>query len=299
MTSDTITHSARALQFEAWLRGNDRAPNTISAYLSDLQQFRRWYAGVFGSEVEIVNGLHGQAWRKAMQEEHRAVATINRRVATLRVFCQFQLDRGLTPIDEGARVKSLKTMPVPAPAVLTHAEMLRLFHAAQGSPRDFAIVQLFVQCGLRLEELAGLRPGDLEINERSGKVTVLGKGNKTRTVAVNATAREALTAWLAVRPQDAGEALFISRKRRRLSRRAIQDLIERYGKRAGLKIHPHSLRHLFATNLLAAAENNLSLVQEVLGHESIMTTRKYVGLTEKQMNEAAEKNTTNIMGNGT
>ena len=297
MPTNTMSLDHRILQFEAWLRNSDRAPLTLSAYLSDLKQFGAWHATTFGAEPDIVTSLHGQAWRKALQEEHRSVSTINRRVAALRVFCAWQHERGITEQDEGARVKGLKSMPAPAPAVLSHAEVLRLFHAAEGNPRDYAIIQLFVQAGLRLEELARLRPGDVEMGERSGKVTVLGKGNKTRTVAVNVTAREALRAWLVVRPQDAGETLFISRKRRGLSRRAIQGLVERYGKAAGLEnLHCHALRHAFATNLLAAGGNNLALVQQALGHESILTTRRYVGLTEAQMQDAAEKNKSNVMG---
>ena len=135
MPTNTMSLDHRILQFEAWLRNSDRAPLTLSAYLSDLKQFGAWHATTFGAEPDIVTSLHGQAWRKALQEEHRSVSTINRRVAALRVYCTWQAERGLTATDEGAKVKALKSMPAPAPAVLTHAEVLRLFHVAQGDAR--------------------------------------------------------------------------------------------------------------------------------------------------------------------
>jgi len=298
MPTETMTTYVQHLeQFRHWLRQTDRSACTVKHYTGDLDQFRRWYQATFGADPDVVRGLDVQAYRQHLQvDRHQMVATINRRIAALRVYCEWQEDQHITPTNEGARVRSVKQAEQPVPQVLTHAETLRLFHAAQGSPRDYAIVQVFVQCGVRLDELRRLTPADVTMGERSGKIRVLGKGGKVREVVLNGTAREAVTAWLAVRPTDA-QALFVSQKHGPLSGRAIEALISKLGRKAGItKLHPHALRHLCATNMLEAGGNNLPLVQHVMGHESIVTTRRYIGISEAQLQEAAEKQKANLSG---
>jgi len=297
MPAETMTTYAHHLeQFRHWLRQTDRSALTVKHYIGDLEQFRRWYHATFSADPDVVRGLDVQAYRQHLQvDRHHMTATINRRIAALRVYCEWQEDQHITPTNEGARVRSVKQAEQPVPQVLTHAETLRLFHAAQGRPRDYAIVQVFVQCGVRLDELRRLVPADVTMGERSGKIRVLGKGGKPREVVLNATAREAVSAWLAVRPADA-EALFTSQKHGPLSGRAIEALIAKLGRKAGIDgLRPHLLRHLCATNLLASSTNNLVLVQQWLGHESIVTTRRYIGISEEQLREAAEKQKGNLI----
>lgn len=147
--------------------------------------------------------------------------------------------------------------------------------------RDKAMFELFYSSGLRLSELAGLDyPGGLDLVE--GEVTVVGKRQKTRLVPVGQAALQALAAWLAARPAlaDADQpALFVSRRGDRLTGRSIQLRLSRWALKQGLgaKVHPHMLRHSFASHVLQSS-GDLRAVQELLGHASIASTQVYTHL---------------------
>ncbi|MFO7704839.1 MAG: tyrosine recombinase XerC [Halopseudomonas sp.] len=144
--------------------------------------------------------------------------------------------------------------------------------------RDHAMLELFYSSGLRLSELAGLDVPALD--SAQGEVRVLGKGNKTRLVPVGRLALDALARWLAVRSLAAGAnpALFIGKQGRRLSARAIQLRVKAWGvQHIGQKLHPHMLRHSFASHMLESS-GDLRAVQELLGHADISTTQIYTHL---------------------
>lgn len=170
------------------------------------------------------------------------------------------------------------------PAVLSPDQAQALLEAeAEGTleVRDRAMFELCYSSGLRLAELAGLDCG-MARDIAAGEVTVTGKRAKTRSVPVGSKARAALSAWLAVRAQLAapGEpALFVGRHGLRLSMRMIQLRLDRWAKRRGLgtHVHPHMLRHSFASHLLQSS-GDLRAVQEMLGHSSIGTTQVYTHL---------------------
>ncbi len=146
--------------------------------------------------------------------------------------------------------------------------------------RDKAMFELFYSSGLRLSELTGLAPGD--VNFGDGTVRVTGKGSKTRIVPVGTHALEALTRWLATRAKverhDAA-ALFVNLRGRRLSTRSVQQRLKALAARRGIttKVHPHVLRHSFASHVLQSS-GDLRAVQEMLGHASISTTQVYTHL---------------------
>jgi integrase/recombinase XerC len=144
--------------------------------------------------------------------------------------------------------------------------------------RDQAILELFYSSGLRLSELTGLNCEDLDLAD--GLVQVLGKGSKTRVLPVGRKAREALEEWLKQRalanPQD--DAVFVSQQGRRLGPRSIQLRVKAAGERElGQNLHPHMLRHSFASHLLESSQD-LRAVQELLGHADIATTQIYTHL---------------------
>jgi integrase/recombinase XerC len=146
--------------------------------------------------------------------------------------------------------------------------------------RDKAMLELFYSSGLRLSELTGLAPGDVNFDDATVRVT--GKGAKTRIVPVGSYALVALRAWLTKRDRlaAAGEAaLFVNNKGRRLSARSVQLRLERWALKQGLgrRVHPHVLRHSFASHLLQSS-GDLRAVQEMLGHASISTTQVYTQL---------------------
>jgi len=143
--------------------------------------------------------------------------------------------------------------------------------------RDRAMLELFYSSGLRLSELTGLAPDDVNFSDATVRVT--GKGSKTRIVPVGSHAAKALQAWLAQRAAIAGideQALFVNRQGRRLGPRAVEDRVRRRAQQQGIasRVHPHMLRHSFASHVLQSS-SDLRAVQEMLGHASISTTQVY------------------------
>jgi integrase/recombinase XerC len=169
------------------------------------------------------------------------------------------------------------------PATLDADQVASLLAISGDEPltlRDRAILELFYSSGLRLAELVGLNLGDVDAVDRT--VRVLGKGSKTRVVPVGRHALAALKDWLQVRGElaRAGElALFVSRRGGRVGRRSVQQRVNEWARRQGtpMGVHPHMLRHSFATHVLESS-GNLRAVQEMLGHASLSTTQIYTHL---------------------
>lgn len=178
--------------------------------------------------------------------------------------------------------KSPRTLPKALSVEQTQA----LLEGEPGSDtevlRDHAMFELMYSSGLRLAELIALDANDERLDLREGEVTVTGKGSKTRSVPVGAKAREALRGWLAARAQLAHpeeRALFVGARGRRIAPRIVNARLKALARRRGLRvpIHPHVLRHSFATHVLQSSQD-LRAVQEMLGHSSISTTQVYTHL---------------------
>jgi integrase/recombinase XerC len=174
----------------------------------------------------------------------------------------------------------------PLPKALSVEATQRLLEAEGDSSvlaqRDRAMFELLYSSGLRLAELVSLNVDDGGLDLRQGEVTVTGKGSKTRTVPIGAKAREALGAWLALRAQLAQpteKALFVGARGARISRAVVGARLAAWARKRGLPehVHPHMLRHSFATHLLQSSQD-LRAVQEMLGHASISTTQVYTHL---------------------
>jgi integrase/recombinase XerC len=154
--------------------------------------------------------------------------------------------------------------------------------ATPAATRDRAMFELLYSSGLRLGELVSLDAGDGRLDLREGEVTVTGKGAKTRTVPVGAKAREALRAWLACRAQLAApgeKALFVGARGKRIAPALVGARLRAWARShgVGVHVHPHMLRHSFATHVLQSSQD-LRAVQEMLGHASISTTQVYTHL---------------------
>ena len=174
----------------------------------------------------------------------------------------------------------------PLPKALSVEATQRLLEAEPDTKplalRDRAMFELMYSSGLRLAELVGLDDGDGRLDLRQGEVTVTGKGSKTRSVPIGAKAREALQAWLAVRAGLAGpgeKALFVGARGKRISPAMVGTRLAAWARASGLgqHVHPHMLRHSFATHMLQSSQD-LRAVQEMLGHASISTTQVYTHL---------------------
>ena len=144
--------------------------------------------------------------------------------------------------------------------------------------------------GLRVSEAITLTQRDVQLSERKGQVTVRGKGTKQRTVPLNTEARQALQAWLDVRPITADDAVWISTETDcALTVRSVQHVFERYGRAAHVEhLSPHVLRHCFGKNLIDA-EVSLEKVAALLGHSNLNTTRIYITPSEQDLAQAVER----------
>jgi len=182
------------------------------------------------------------------------------------------------------------------PKHLTLEQSLEMLTSVDGNfkERNYCILTLFLNCGLRLSELVGLNLGDIRDDNT---MRVVGKGNKERIVYINDACRSAIDAYLKVRPIEGikdKNALFISRDRRRISRRMVQTVVENSLKKIGLGdgdgYSTHKLRHTAATLMYQHGNVDIRVLKEILGHENLGTTEIYTHLSSTQMKSAAELN---------
>ncbi|MGF0095368.1 tyrosine recombinase XerC [Peptoniphilus sp. SGI.035] len=156
--------------------------------------------------------------------------------------------------------------------------------------RDYAIVTLFLNCGMRLSELAGINISHLKDDNT---LKVIGKGNKERTIYLNEACIYAVNEYLKLRPQIKDDALFLSMRQQRMSNRSIQHMIEKHMKNSGLdtnKYSVHKLRHTAATLLYEYGNADIKSLQEILGHESVSTTEIYTHINKKALKKMVESN---------
>lgn len=259
------------------------SPHSLSAARRDLDAFRA-FAAEHG--VETVAAVDVHLLRRYVAQRSQAghkPASIQRYLSSIRSFYAWLMDEDLAVANpaQGLRApRGEKRLPrtltrEQAGALAEHAPAADDALAA----RDRAVVELLYSSGLRLAELAALDVQDLAAGD---ELRVLGKGGKTRVVPVGSEAREALAAWLRRRGDLAAAdcpALFVSSRGTRLSRRAIQQRLARRAGDAGVgvPVHPHRLRHAFATHMLEGS-GDLRAVQELLGHASLSSTQIYTQL---------------------
>ncbi len=302
--------------FHAWLETQDRSPRTVRAYCADVAHFARWFAQSTDQPLapEAITAADVRDYRQWMVAvQGLAPATVNRRIAALRALAAWAHGAGLVANDPTDGVRLVDEQPSP-PRWLERREQAALLRVlarrleraelkarlaeleerpAPGeltwARRDVALVQVMLQAGLRVGEVAALRVSDVELRERSGQVTVrVGKGGKQRTVPLNGEVRAVLAAWLAVRPAVGTAALFVGQRGERLGTRAIQRLLAQLGREAGLEeLTPHVLRHSFAKNLVDAGVG-LEKVADLLGHSRLETTRIYTRPGQRDLEQAVE-----------
>ena len=217
-----------------------------------------------------------------------------RKVSALRSFYKYltvqkKLDEN--PMQELDTPKLRKTLP----KYLTLDESMQLLASINGEykERDYCIITLFLNCGLRVSELVSLNLSDIRSNNT---LSVTGKGNKERTIYLNDACVDAINAYLPYRPVDGvkdRDALFISRRNERISIKTVQYMVKKRLAAAGLggrELSPHKLRHTAATLMYQYGNVDVLAIKEILGHESLSTTQIYTHVVDKQLREAAEAN---------
>jgi integrase/recombinase XerC len=258
------------------------SPHTDSNYKRDLDRFVAYCTQQGVSDWTNVDSQHIRMFAASEFRRGASARTIQRRLSALRSFFKYLIREAVLKGNPAVDVQAPKAKKR-LPQAIDADQMARLLSFRSDSTldvRDKAIMELFYSSGLRLSELVGLNLGDVDLSDRTVRVT--GKGQKARVVPVGSHAAEAVSAWLKERAGIAaiGElALFVGQNGVRIGPRTIQRRISQWAIRQGLGVHmhPHMFRHSFATHLLESSQD-LRGVQELLGHANISTTQVYTHL---------------------
>jgi integrase/recombinase XerD len=269
------------------------SPNTLSAYQRDLTAYIA-FLGEHG--VTVPDGVTRDRltdWVVRLREHGYAPATVSRKVSAVKSFHRFLAREGLAATQPAAALPVPK-IPERLPDVISLQEAENLlsqpFPEGPVGLRDRAIMETLYGCGLRVSELVGLDVTDLDL--RAGLVRVFGKGEKERVTPVAGAACAALDEYLrrgrsylrARAARQDSSAVFLSKRGRRLTRQWVHRLVRGYGGRVGLTLHPHTLRHSFATHMLEGGAD-LRALQEMLGHADIATTQVYTHVDRRHLRE--------------
>lgn len=294
-----------------------RSKNTVFQYYHDLRTFFRYllvhrhpkkYGDYLEGEIgfcEVDEKLVLSAKPEEIlsflshctKEKNNGASSRNRKLSALRSFYKYlsksakKIDKDPTEYIEG--VKKPKRLP----KYLDINESKQLLSSVKGPnyERDFAIITLFLNLGLRVSELVGINLNDISRNFET--IRVIGKGNKERIIYLNNACETAVKNYLDVRPEntkhDAENALFISRNRNRISKQTVQWLIYKHLKEAGLDrpgMSVHKLRHTAATLMYQHGHTDVRILKDILGHENLATTEIYTHISDEQMKNAANSN---------
>lgn len=301
----------------------NKSPNSIKEYNYDLAMFFKYMKVHFKLTDETdfnkitINDFDVDTLRKITLEDihsfisyiavnnHSKASTRARKISTIRVFFKYLAVKekliDVNPAQNLETPKQDKRMP----KYLSLEDSQKLLEITanednRNAERDFAIITLFLNCGMRLAELVSINIKDIKFDD--AKMTVIGKGNKERTIYLNNACMKAIKEYLEVRPKEgidykSKDALFLSERKERISRRTVQHIVEKELRQAGLdntKYSTHKLRHTAATLMYQYGQVDIRALQELLGHASISTTEIYTHVANEQVRNAVESNPLNF-----
>jgi site-specific recombinase XerD len=292
-----------------------KSPKTVSEYYLDLRTFFRYIKlkrGLVPADIEfdqikiddvdldLIKTIDLTQVFEYMNflatERKNGVATRSRKVSSLRSFFRYLTDKtgklSKNPVQELETPKLKKALP----KYLSLEQCLELLSKVDGKTRerDYCILTLFLNCGMRLSELVNLDLNDVHLSTQTMKIT--GKGNKERMVYLNDACVDALKKYLTVRPNDGvidKQALFISGQRKRISAKTVQYLVKKYLAEidlGGPGYSVHKLRHTAATLMYQYGHIDIRILKDILGHENLGTTEIYTHVSNEQMARAAKAN---------
>jgi integrase/recombinase XerC len=286
--------------------------HTLRNYASDLEQFHAYLSPPDSPPVKVTDIDHRviREYLGYLHDKKLQKSSMARKLAALRSFLKFCAREGIVR-ENAARLVATPKLPKRVPSILSAEEMnefldglakvqrpkakrpsARASQAAQDSAlllqRDRAILELLYASGLRVSELTGLNIDDVDRKERM--LRVLGKGNKERIIPYGSKAEEAFELLTRSRNSGDGRAVFLSHEGRRMGTRSVSRVVKKYVRLMNVSwdLHPHSLRHAFASHLLADGAD-LRAIQELLGHSSLSTTQRYTHASIRQLMEVYDK----------
>lgn len=297
----TEPHPSVTRYLTALEAGHRYSVHTLNGYRHELRRFDRL---IDCDDLLLAKPHHITGFITQLHRQELSPKSIQRALSAVRSFYHYLFQEGEVKINPAAIVQSPKVrqrlpqvldadqasalLQTPTPP----AECPQLTDTKAPDPRakrDMAMFELLYGCGLRLSELVGLNVEDIDL--QSGSLIVLGKGNKERRLPVGKAARSAVTAWLDVHPNPLPDTpLFTSTGSRRISNRSVQLRLKKLGNAqiGNNKVHPHMLRHSFATHLLESS-GDLRAIQELLGHADIATTQIYTHLDFQSLSKTYDK----------
>lgn len=300
----------------------NKSPNTIKEYNYDLNMFLKFILYHFKmvdtkkikdiKEIDIhhmsiedlkkikLDDIHAFLFYLKNNNQSKS-ATRARKVSSIRVFFNYLSNKkGILDKNPAQNLETPK-IEKRMPKYLTLDDSKKLLETVmndsdRNKERDFAIITLFLNCGMRLSELVGINLKDISFNDE--KLNVIGKGNKERTIYLNKACLNAIDSYLKVRPKDgvkfdSRDALFLSERKERISNRTVQYIVKQELQKSGLDINKysvHKLRHTAATLMYKYGNVDIRALQELLGHESISTTEIYTHVDNTQIRNAVESN---------
>ena len=293
-----------------------KSSKSVEQYYSDLRTFFRYMLlvrgkaqpgipfnkiDISGVDIELVRSVTVSDLYGFMvyckEELRNNTATRARKTSTLRLFFKYmsvqthRLDSNPADLLEAPKIKQS------LPKYLSLEDSLELLNSVDGENerRDYCILTIFLNCGLRLSELCGLNLSDISSD---GTMTVTGKGNKERMVYLNDSCKTAIKRYLEVRPHEgltaeSKNALFISRNHKRISPRTVEHIVTSYIKKAGLDgkgLSTHKLRHTAATLMYRHGHVDIRVLKDILGHANLGTTQIYTHVSDEQIKAAIDSN---------
>lgn len=269
------------------------AQNSIESYMSDLAKFAHFILRMYDLPPKEVITEHIQKYMIRLYDEGREKSSQARALSSIKSFYNFLLLEGKIDASPAELIETPKSSR-PLPDTLTTEEIDRIIGSIDDSTtkglRDRAILEVLYSCGLRVSELCDLRLSDLFFGE--GHIRVIGKGDKQRLVPISGLARDRIQLYQEKRREmkSTSDILFLNNRGKRLTRIMIFTIIKQATQRAGIdkKVSPHTFRHSFATHLLEGGAG-IRQVQELLGHESILTTEIYTHLDTSHLRQTLEE----------
>jgi integrase/recombinase XerC len=273
--------------FYTTLRAADRSPSTIRAYRSDTEQFVAWAHERDCDNPKKVTKRLLREYLAHMTERGDQRTSIMRRRASLRSYFVWLVERGYLTESPAARLSAPRP-PAQLPKIVIREQLESLLDEDWGDDEwatlDRAVCEVLYGAGLRVSELCGLNVNSVDFGQ--GLLRVLGKGRKERIVPLHPRGLAMLQLWLdgdrddVATPDSPPDALFYNRRGSRLGTRDVRRILDNRVSRG--HIHPHALRHTYATHLLEGGAD-LRVVQELLGHESLTTTQLYTHVSKSRL----------------
>lgn len=295
-----ITVPSLEAQFSNWLANHGRndhghSQKSISAYLSDMRVFSRWFEPYTGQSFspDLITERDLRAYFiYSTQEERVSASTWNRRRISIALFCRFAFEQKMTAYNPFQGVPTKEKQKC-APKSLNKTDYLSILrrseqavntarsdHQRRLAIRNRAMISLMFYAGLRVGELCALHNSDIQLSERKGEVEIVnGKGDKDGSIPLGREARIAVSEWLKI---SDGELVFSG-----ITERQVQRIVAELGAQAGLQIHPHMLRHTFVYNVLQQT-GNLVIAQQLARHSRIEQTARYAMPHQDDLMRAVE-----------